>query len=485
MTVTPEPEPRTPAPTGRRRRGLVARVWIACLGGALAAAAGLGTVMSALWVSPQVTDPRALVVAVGGAAALGLVVAALLALWLSRGLSVGLRHLERGLDAGHLPESAGAIPQWGELDGVTARARAILTSHRQLARTASDFQLTRLEVTRLSEAVERWLASERWEPMTPQAGILVPLADALNRGFLRHDEVGAQNREAARLVREELMQAVGEARASAESAEHGFVEATALLTTVREISRLSQELQQTALGARGATQAPAQERWRDRAAQTLEELIGVSGESVEHLGNGLLKVQEIATQVQLLSNRATLIALNAVVSTGRPAPRDSADPWAAELKQLARDVRDATERVAKLSSDIEQDVRAANERMREVREHTLSRLGDVGGPEVAPAAEPVAGDVRRLSDRLREMVQDAARKGERLSEAGERASRSAERLMRRLDDGSRDMEGLLVRLSPPAQSSGISPSSQRLTLIERERAAGEKIVRRTPREERP
>jgi len=83
------------------------------------------------------------------------------------------------------------------------------------------------------------------------------------------------------------------------------------------------------------------------------------------------------------------------------------------------------------------------------------------------------------------MVQDAARKGERLSEAGERASRSAERLMRRLDDGSRDMDGLLVRLSPPAQTPGVSPSTQRLTLIERERAAGEKIVRRTPREERP
>ena len=55
----------------------------------------------------------------------------------------------------------------------------------------------------------------------------------------------------------------------------------------------------------------------------------------------------------------------------------------------------------------------------------------------------------------------------------------------RLDDGSRDMDGLLVRLSPPAQTPGVSPSTQRLTLIERERAAGEKIVRRTPREERP
>jgi chromosome segregation ATPase len=129
-------------------------------------------------------------------------------------------------------------------------------------------------------------------------------------------------------------------------------------------------------------------------------------------------------------------------------PREDGDAWTAELRQLAHDVREATDRVQKLTSEIEGDVAAATRRMQEVRERTRARLADLQAapPPPPPAAEPAG--LLRLSERLREMVQDAARKGERLSETGEQASRAAERLVRHLEDARHDMDGLAVRLAP-------------------------------------
>jgi hypothetical protein len=60
--------------------------------------------------------------------------------------------------------------------------------------------------------------------------------------------VREQNQEAMRLVAVELAAASHRCQESVEQAERGFVEATALLTTVRELQRLSGELA-SALGA--------------------------------------------------------------------------------------------------------------------------------------------------------------------------------------------------------------------------------------------
>jgi hypothetical protein len=190
--------------------------------------------------------------------------------------------------------------------------------------------------------------------------------------------------------------------------------------------------------------------WRRRAAESLESLVAVSSESVEHLGNGLLRVQEVGAQVQLLSNRATLIALNALLAGEHPDPLagEAGDDWATDLKQLAREVRGATERISQLSADVAREVEAANQRMNQARARVLQALEPGSDPETPAAAPDAAPDVTRLGERLREMAQDALRKGERMAEAGERASRASERLVRRLEDQSRDLEGLVARLTP-------------------------------------
>jgi len=93
------------------------------------------------------------------------------------------------------------------------------------------------------------------------------------------------------------------------------------------------------------------------------------------LGRGLLRVQEIADQVHLVSNRATLIALNAAIAGARlDHPEPETDELSNEMKRLATEVRTATERTAVLSREIEGEVSAAVERMRGVRQRVAEQL---------------------------------------------------------------------------------------------------------------
>jgi methyl-accepting chemotaxis protein len=215
------------------------------------------------------------------------------------------------------------------------------------------------------------------------------------------------------------------------------------------------------------------ERAAENARQVLEALVAASFASVESLGRGLLRVQDVSDQVQRLANRATLIAIQSLAGTNDPAT------FGDELKALAREVRDATDRTQQFAKDIEVAVAEADARMREAREHALARLempGPVpgtGAPAPAPAPAPGA-DLQRLLERVLEMVKDASAKGERVSTASERASSVAERLARRLDGSASDAEALVVRLAPVGEPAVPAPSTgtpaQGLRLVDEEAA---------------
>jgi methyl-accepting chemotaxis protein len=204
--------------------------------------------------------------------------------------------------------------------------------------------------------------------------------------------------------------------------------------------------------------------------EVLEELVTASFASVESLGRGLMRVQDVSDQVQRLANRSTLIAIQALAGTGDPAT------FGDELKSLAREVRDATDRTQRFAREIETAVAEADAHMREARERAIARL-EARGPLEAPAATagapegmaPVGADVRRLLERVLEMVQDASAKGERVSTASERASSVAERLARRLDGNASDAEALVVRLAPVGEPTpGAEPGTPDLRLVDDE-----------------
>lgn len=458
-----------------RALGLRLRIWTGCVGGALTVSAGLWWIAGTRVGPGDAADPARLVLSLLAVSGAGLAAGVLLALWLDHHIVGQLRGLSRAFASGaveklrDLPATSG----WGELSALTHSAHQLLSRDRGLAEVASEQERFRRDLDRLRAAVERWLEDERWEAPSGVEGEAAALTALLDRGLSREREIGEQNREAVRLVRAELLATQGDARESVEQAERGFVEATALLTTVRELQRLGAELHPVLAAGDEPASAAVPDRanaFGDAAAAAIEELVTASVESVEHLAGGLTRVQDIVTQVQVIGNRATLIALNATLRSaeGAGAPGELGE----ELRTLARDVRVATERTDDLSRALEREVRAASARMAGVRASVAGRLNSVSETLAAPAVPPSGAavraleDARRLMERVREMIQDAMRKGERLSAAGERSSSAAQRLARRLDEQVREFEGLAVRLGASSgDEAGRSEPAATLRLI--------------------
>jgi hypothetical protein len=444
--------------------GLRARLWAACLAGTLVCGAGLWWVFDT-WAPPGLPVDRA-ALALGSLVSLlaGLGVSLISALWIDLHVVRQLRMLVAALASGRAPSlrQLPAATGWGELSALAPTVQDALARQRQLARAADDLQRLEHQLAELRVQAERWMRSERWQAQALAGGPAAELAASLDRGFARDLEVRDQNLEAARLIRAELDQSREDARESVEQAERGFVEATSLLTTVRELQRLGAELAGVLAHERpAAADGPAGEpadATREAMGAALEDLVQGTVGIVEDIGQGLARVQEIGDQVRLLANRATLIALDVTV------PREPGGllqaEVAAELRLLARDVRAATDRTEALSHEVATRVHTAGGRMSELRARVAERLATLPAPALPPArAEgPRADDVRHLLERVQEMIRDATRKGERLSASGERASRAAERLVRRLEEQTREFDGLVVRLGPP----GALPEEPRL-----------------------
>lgn len=469
MTHSSETETRRPEPRDQREASLSLklRIWAACI--ASGAVGGGGT----LWVlgtrgGPGV-DAATLVSWLSAVGFAAIVCGFVMALWLDHHVVGQLRGLLRGVRSTRVWELRGlpAAAGWGELSDLGDELQGMLASQRRSTRAEEELANTRQQLTLLREALERWVREESWASPALDEGAVADMADALSQGLARRGAVEAQNREVAEQVARELVTSLADAQESAEQSERGFVEATALLTTVRELQRLSGELT-ASLDAPAA--APASAGPREAAREALEELVAASAGSVEALGRGLMRVQDIHDQVQTIANRATLIAIQ--VLTGERRAGAEGEAVAQELKRLAQEVREATDRTSGFALDIESAVAEAGERMRGVRERAFARLDAL--PEAAPAAAAGArlgDDSLRLLERVREMVQDAARKGERLSAAGERASRAAERLTRRLDDETAEVEALVLRLSPVGGRTDRAPAAPGLRLIAEERPA--------------
>jgi methyl-accepting chemotaxis protein len=438
--------------------GLRLRIWLGCLAGALVAAAGLWLAIAyfaAATGAPAANGEflRVWLPVIGTA---GILVGLAMALWLDHGIGGALRGYLAALRSGQaadlrdLPAASG----WGELSSLGEETQHTIARLQQTSRAFEELSRLQKQLEHARAALERWNVEERWEPLQATSGSFTVVARLMSEGLARHEEVREQNREAADQIRADLDRSLDDARMSAEETERGFVEATSLLTTVRELQRLSLDL-----GLAGSADASppaedpqaAHEPLRAAAARALGELAQASGESVQHLSSGLLRVREIADHVQILGNRATLMALNVMVARSRPG---AAEQDLEELKSLAAEVRRATDRASALTREVEVDVERASQRMVGVRERVAEAMERI--PAAAPAPAPRAAasrtsaDLAHVLERVREMIQDATAKGERLSSAGESASRAAERLVRHLEESSSELEALVLRLGPVA-----------------------------------
>ena len=177
---------------------------------------------------------------------------------------------------------------------------------------------------------------------------------------------------------------------------------------------------------------------------------------------------------RLLYERNPVYALADVTVESRQL---SPETSSAELKQLAREVRSATERVTALSAEIDAAVAAANSTMKDARERVIARFSGIGAPQASRVAgPPVPALLTHWVERLREMVQDAARKGERMAESQERVSSAAQRVSRRIEEEAHDIEGLVARLTPMGATSEVPPAAPT-----RDRSDGDPAPSRTLR----
>ena len=480
--TSPSPQPRP-----RTGLGLKLRLWLACLSGGLIAAAGTLWMLATPRLSPS--DP-AVYGFLAGIALASLVLGLLLALWIDHhvvghlhGLLLGLRS-SRVAELRGLPAGAG----WGELSELGDAVQEVLERRNRELRAVRDLERLRDQLALLQSSIEQWQRTERWERPAVSDGGVSDVSDVLGHALARRGSIDEQNRDVAGQVASELSGVIADAHEAASQAERGFVEATALQTSVRELNRLAGELASALRpGGAAAPAGPAAEPAAERARQALEELVAAASESVESLGRGLLRVQDVSEQVQRLANRATLIAIQALTGGGAGAPA-TADPaagptagpaamaghpatFAEEIKILAREVREATDRTQRFAQEIDAAVADADTRMRAAREQALARMAvPAEAVAAAPAQTPGASpgpDVRRLIERVLEMVQDAGAKSERVSTASERASSVAERLARRLEANSSDAEALVVRLAPVGETGATgSSASPDLQLVE-------------------
>ena len=448
MTRAPQP---TPQPRARIGPGLKLRLWLACLSGGLIAAAGT------LWMlyTPSLTPADPAVYGwLAGVACASLLMGLVLALWIDHhvvghlhGLLIGLRS-GRVAELRRLPAGAG----WGELSELGDAVQDVLERRQREARALQDLERTREHLGQLYASIERWQLTENWDRPSLPDGDVATITDLLGHAVQRRAAVDDQNREAARQVASDLAAVIGDAHEAASQAERGFVEATSLQTSVRELQRLTTELS-AALSLPAPPVAAEADPMAERARAALEDLVTASSASVESLGRGLVRVQDVSDQVQRLANRATLIAIQALSGTGEPAS------FADELKQLAHDVREATDKTQRFAEDIDAAVAEADARMRTAREQAMARMDAPALPTAAPP--PRNADTARLVERVLEMVQDATRKGERVSNASERASSVAERLARRLDGNASDAEALVVRLAPVGEAEVLAAPAPR------------------------
>ncbi len=432
-------------PRPRIGPGLKLRLWLACLSGGLVAAVGT------LWLlaTPSLTPSDPAVYGwLAGVACAALVTGLVLGLWIDHhvvghlhGLLLGLRS-HRVAELRGLPAGAG----WGELSELGDAVQETLERRHREVHAMHELEHLRLHLATLHASIDRWQLTERWERPSLPEGDVGAVAEILGHALQRRTGVEEQNREAARQMASDLASVIADAHEAASRAERGFVEATSLQTSVRELQRLSTELS-AALAQPPPAPAPTVEPAAERAREVLQELVEASSTSVESLGRGLVRVQDVSDQVQRIANRATLIAIQALSGTSEPAV------FAEELKHLARDVREATDRTQRFAQEIDTAVSEADARMREARERAMTRMEAPLPPSApAPAAAGRGADTQRLVERVLEMVQDASAKGERVSTASERASSVAERLARRLEGNASDAEALVVRLAPVGEA---------------------------------
>ena len=144
------------------------------------------------------------------------------------------------------------------------------------------------------------------------------------------------------------------AAAKSASAPRPAVSSTSMdAVSIRDLDELIEGLEglAEALGAPGGVSNGAAVQART-PAQLLDAVVHTAADGIEDLAAGLMRANELASVAERVTNRATLLALNAALE----ATRSGSEAFAAiaeETRRLAEFAREATDTISRLSSEIE------------------------------------------------------------------------------------------------------------------------------------
>jgi len=132
-------------------------------------------------------------------------------------------------------------------------------------------------------------------------------------------------------------------------------------------------------------------------AQLVDAVVHTAADGIEDLAAGLMRASELASVAERLTNRATLLALNAALE----ATRSGSEAFAAiaeETRRLAEFAREATDTISRLASEIEYKVGETITAIHATSEDAKSAVAALSGGITAPIAPPRD---RRAVDSLR------------------------------------------------------------------------------------
>ncbi|MBI4364294.1 MAG: hypothetical protein HY568_02600 [Candidatus Latescibacteria bacterium] len=139
-------------------------------------------------------------------------------------------------------------------------------------------------------------------------------------------------------------------------------------------------------------------------AQLVDAVVHTAADGIEDLAAGLMRANELASVAERVTNRATLLALNAALE----ATRSGSEAFAAiaeETRRLAEFAREATDTISRLASEIEYKVGETITAIHATSEDAKASFADLpGGASPAPAVRhEVGARVEKLLEGAREL----------------------------------------------------------------------------------
>jgi hypothetical protein len=186
----------------------------------------------------------------------------------------------------------------------------------------------------------------------------------------------------------------------------------ALERGLQELIREIESLRTTLAGsANGQTPAGAEDPSLRTPAQLVDAVVLTAADGIEDLAAGLMRANELASVAERVTNRATLLALNAALE----ATRSGSEAFAAiaeETRRLAEFAREATDTISRLSSEIEYKVGETITAIHATSNDAKTALGEMSGSGAPlPSNRSARVQVVRLLDHSRELLKSLGSSG--------------------------------------------------------------------------